>query len=93
MFVAIYHKTTKKLVQYRHDMSVPQVHTAQYYFDMFLEDNEIGDEDYAFAEIPFVKAYNKIEIGNHVYNSATNQVEADPSYVPVVDATSAEPTV
>ena len=81
MFVIVYHKTTKKLAHYRNDMSVPQVHTAQYWFDIFLADNEVGDEDYAFAEVAFTKALNDIVIGNHIYNEATGQVEADPSYV------------
>lgn len=93
MFVIVYHKTTKKLVQYRHDMCVPQVHTAQYWFDLFLDDNEIGDENYTFAEIPFTKALNSIEIGNHVYNESTGQVEADPNYVrPTPPAPSVPPT-
>jgi len=81
MFVAIYHKITKKIVQYRHDTSKPVAHTAQEYFDMFLDDNEVGDESYTFAEVAFTKALNAIEIGNHVYNESTGQVEADPSYV------------
>lgn len=81
MFVIIYHKTTKKIVYYRHDMSLPQSHTAQEHFNFFLDNNEVGDENYAFAEIPFTKALNNIAIGNHVYNEATGQVEADPNYV------------
>lgn len=93
MFIIIYDKTTKKLVHFRHDMSVPQVHTAQYYFNMFLEDNEVGDENYAFAEVPFTKALNNIEIGNHVFNESTQQVEVDPSYVRPTPVTPAEPTV
>jgi hypothetical protein len=101
MFVIIYHKTTKKLVSYRHDMSVPQVNTAQHWFDLFLADNEVGDENYTFAEVPFTKALNSIEIGNHVFNEATGKVEADPSYVapvyvpptPTTPTTPAEPTV
>ena len=96
MFVVIYHKTTKKIVQYRHDMCIPAVHTAQHWFDIFLADNEVGDEDYAFAEVQFTKALNNIVIGNHVYNEATNQVDADPSYVAPVfvpEPTPVEPTV
>lgn len=94
MFVVIYHKTTKKLVSYRHDMSVPQVNTAQYWFDLFLADNEVSDENYAFAVVPFTKALNDIVIGNHVYNLSTGKVEADPSYVAPtpVEPTPAEPT-
>ncbi len=94
MFVIVYHKTTKKLVNYRHDMSVPQTLTAQYWFNVFLNDNEVSDENYAFAEVPFTKALNSIQIGDHIYNEATGQVEADPSYVaPTPEPTSAEPTV
>ena len=81
MFVIVYHKTTKKLVHYRHDMNVPQTHTAQYWFDLFLADNEVGDENYTFAEVPFTKALNDIVIGNHVYDLATGKVKADPNYV------------
>jgi len=81
MFVIVYHKATKKLVHYRHDMNVPQIHTAQYWFDVFLADNEVGDENYAFAQVPFTKTLNDIVIGNHVYNEATSQIEADPTYV------------
>ena len=81
MFVIVYHKTTKKLVHYRHDMNVPQTHTAQYWFDLFLADNEVGDENYTFAEVPFTKVLNDIVIGNHVYDSATGAVKADPNYV------------
>lgn len=93
MFVIVYHKITKKIVHYRHDMSVPQVQTAQYWFDQFLEDNEVGDENYTFAEVPHTKALNNIEIGNHVFNESTQQVEADPSYVRPTPATPTEPTV
>lgn len=82
MFIIVYHKTTKKLVHFRHDMCAPQVHTAQYWYNIFLTDNELSDENYSFAELPFTKALNAIVIGNHVYNEATQQVEADPSYVP-----------
>ena len=82
MFIIVYHKITKKLVHFRHDMCAPQVHTAQYWYNQFLEDNELGEEDYSFAEVPFTKALNAIVIGNHVFNKATQQVEADPSYVP-----------
>ena len=81
MFVVIYNKFDKKIAQYRHDMCVPQVCTAQHYFDLFLEDNEVGDENYTFAEVPFTKALNAIVIGNHIYNEATGQVEADPNYI------------
>ena len=92
MFVLIYNKTTKKIAHFRHDVSTPQTHSAQYYFDLFLADNEVGDENYAFAEVPFTKALNSIEIGNHVYNESTQQVEADPSYVRPTPVTPAEPT-
>lgn len=92
MFVIVYDKTTKKLVHYRHDMSAPQAHTAQYFFDLFLADNEAGDENYAFAEVPFTKALNDIVIGNHVYNEATSQVEADPNYVAPVFTPEPAPT-
>ena len=81
MFVIIYHKTTKKIAQYRHDVANPISHTAQEYFNMFLYDNEVGNENYTFIEVPFTKLLNAIEIGNHVYNEATGQVEADPNYV------------
>ena len=95
MFLVVFHKSTKKLVHIRHDMSVPQVHTAQHWFNVFLADNETGDENYTFAEVQFTKALNDIVIGNHVYNEATQQVEADPSYVaPIyVPPTPVEPTV
>lgn len=86
MFVVIYNKSDKKIVQYRHDTSVPQVGTAQDYFDLFLVDNEVGDENYTFAEISFTKSLNDMVIGNHVYNEATGEVEADPSYVAPVYA-------
>ena len=93
MFVVIYHKTTKKIVQYRHDMCLPEVHIAKHWFDLFLDDNEIGDENYTFAEVQFTKALNDIVIGNHVYNESTGKVEADPSYVaPVFVADITEPT-
>ena len=82
MFVAIYHKTTKKIVQYRHDMADPATHTAQEYFNMFLNDNEFGDENYTFAVLPITKSLNIITVGNHVYNEATGQIEADPNFVP-----------
>lgn len=81
MFVIVYRKDTKKLVHFRHDMSVPQVCTAQDYFNLFLSDNQVGDENYTFVEIPFGPSLNDIVIGNHVYNEATGQVEADPSYI------------
>jgi len=94
MFVIVYHKTTKKLIHHRHDMNVPQTLTAQYWFDVFLSDNEVGDENYAFAEVPFTKALNDIVIGNHVFNETTGQVEADPNYVaPTPDPIPVQPIV
>jgi hypothetical protein len=82
MFIIVYHKTTKKLAYFHHDMSAPQVNTAQYWYNIFLKDNELGDENYSFAEVLVTKALNDIVIGNHVFNETTGQVEADPSYVP-----------
>ena len=87
MFIIVYHKTTKKLVHFRHDMSAPQVHTAQYLYNIFLQDSELSDENYSFAEVPVTKALNDIVIGNHVFNDTTGQVEADPSYVPLPKST------
>lgn len=81
MFVVMYHKTTKKIAQYRHDFSKVSPHTAQEYFDLFLLDNEFGDENYTFAELPITKSLNIITIGNHIYNESTQQIEADPNYV------------
>ena len=95
MFVIVYNKATKKIVYFRNDLAVPQVHTAQYWFDMFLEDNKIDDENHAFAEVTYTKDLSNIVIGNHVYNEATNAVEEDPNYVaPISEPTTpAEPTV
>lgn len=81
MFIIVYHKITKKLVHFRHDMCAPQVHTAQYWYNIFLKDNELGDENYSFAEVSVTKALDAIIIGNHIYNESTGQVEADPNYV------------
>lgn len=93
MFLVIYHKTTKKIVQHRHDMSVPLTHKAQDYFNFFLVDNEFREDDYTFAEVPFTKALNNIVIGNHIYNESSGQVEADPNYVAPTPVTPVEPTV
>ena len=93
MFVVIYDNSTKKIMEYRHDLSAPQVRTAKYYFDQFLENNEAISDNYAFAEIPYAKKYASIVIGNHVFNESTQTIEADPSYVPPVDPIPTEPTV
>jgi hypothetical protein len=93
MFVVIYDNNTKKIIEYRHDLSSPQVRTAKYYFDQCLKNNKVSSESHAFAEIPYVETYASIVIGNHVFNESTRTVEADPSYVPPVDPIPLEPTV
>ncbi len=92
MYVVIYDKSSKKIAEYRHDLSSPQVCTAQYYFDEFLVNRRVSSESHAFAEIPFAETYGAIVIGNHVFNESTQTVEADPNYVPPVDPIPAEPT-
>ncbi len=92
MFIIVYHKTTKKLVHFRHDMCAPQDRTAQYWYNIFLTDNELSDENYSFAEVPVTKALDAIIIGNHVYNEATQQVEVDPDWVAPAPTPAPEPT-
>lgn len=92
MFLVMYDKSSKKIAQFRHDLSSPQTCTAQYYFDQFLKGNGVSSESHAFAEIPYVETYGAIAIGNHVFNESTQTVEADPSYVPPVDPIRPEPT-
>jgi hypothetical protein len=92
MFVVMYDKSSKKLAGFRRDLSSPQVCTAQYFFDRFLENNRLSSENYTFAEIPYLDAHAAIAIGNHVFNESTQTVEADPSYVPPVDTNPAGPT-
>ena len=92
MFVVMYDKSSKKIVEFRHDLSSPQVFTAQYYFDQYLKNNKVSSESHAFAEIPYVETYGAIVIGNHVFNESTKTVEADPNYVPPVDPIPSEPT-
>ena len=92
MFVVMYDKSSKKITGFRHDLSSPQVYTAQFYFDDFLKSHRLNSDSHAFAEIPFVEACERIVIGNHVFNESTQTVEADPNYVPPVDPIPAEPT-
>jgi hypothetical protein len=92
MFVVMYNKSSKKITGFRRDLSVPQVCTAQYYFDDFLESNGASNESHAFAEIPYSETNGVIVIGNHVFNESTQTVEADPNYVPPVDPIPVEPT-
>ena len=88
----MYDKSSKKIAEFRHDTSSPQVRTAQYYFDQFLVNRGVSSESHAFAEIPYVETYGAIVIGNHVFNESTQTVEADPNYVPPVDPIPVEPT-
>lgn len=80
MFLIIYNKTTKKIVNYRHDLS-SEPNTAEYYFNLYLKDNEIINNNLNFIEILFKKEFNNIEIGNHTFNEITGEIEADENYI------------
>ena len=89
MFTIAYSKSTKKIVYARHDQG-PQV-AHDFYFNQLCENNNLNVDDYVCIEHTYDKKLNVV-LGNHVFNEATGQIEADPSYVPPVDPIPAEPT-
>lgn len=85
MFAIVYLKSTKKIVHYRHDYSVPETLTVEDCFNQFIRDNKLTKDDHEVIEMEYDDNL-QIIIGNHVFNEDTKQIEADKNYVePVIE--------
>jgi hypothetical protein len=78
MFTIAYLKSSKKIVYARHDVG-SQV-AFDFYFNQHCENNNLNVNDYVCIEHTYDKKLNVV-LGNHIFNEATQQIEADPSYV------------
>lgn len=91
MFCIIYNKASKHIAHSRHDTSTPAPQPASYWFSVFLEDHNSSANDYACVEIPYVKG-REIIFGRDKWNETTQQIEADPNWVPPAPEPEPEPT-
>jgi hypothetical protein len=80
MYTIAYYKTTKKIMFSRHDYSTVMPFAFDFYFKNFCKQNKLNEDDYTVIEHTFDDNLN-IVYGNHIFNEATQQIEADPSYV------------
>lgn len=81
MFMCVYEKSSNIVVQIRNDSSVPQTTTAQQYFVMYCEDNEVDPALYDFA----VMQYQKIDdftVGEYLYDKNTDTIVINPDWIP-----------
>ena len=82
MFIIIYKKSTKHIMSYRHDSSTGLVNTAEYYFNLYLKDNNLTpDQALDLTYIETAPIVLSLQIGKHLWNELTQQVEEDSSYV------------
>ena len=82
MNLVIYKKSTKHIVQVRHDSStVPN--SAANWFNVYIKDIRATAEQ--AADLTYVEIRSPIEIslliGKHLWNETTQQVDEDPAYV------------
>ena len=55
--------------------------TAQQHLEQFCDDNELDVANFVAMEYPYNKKF-QIVLGNHMFNETTQQIEADPNYIP-----------
>lgn len=79
MFMCIYEISTNDIVEFRQNSDVPQTTTAQQYFDIFCDNNNVEKSNFAFAELQF----QKIELikGKHIYDVQTNAIVVSPNWI------------
>ena len=96
MFIIIYKKSTKHIVQVRSDGSTVPTPAATW-LNIYAKDNKLtADEatDLTYVEIAPIE-FGLIH-GKHLWNESTQQVDEDPNYVaptPVTPIEQTEPTV
>jgi hypothetical protein len=97
MHTIAYKNSDKKILFVRLDNGTAgSISTPQEWLVNYCEANNLSVSDYTAVGTAYDKKM-QIIIGNHVYNEATGQIEADPSYVPPPEpeptpVTPAEPT-
>ena len=77
MYTIAYYKTSKKIMFARNDQSTTPV-AFDFYFKDFCKQNKLNENDYTVTEHTYSI---DVVLGNHIFNEATQQIEADPSYV------------
>jgi hypothetical protein len=93
MFILIYKKSTKHIVQVRNDVST-NPSDAQTWLNIYAKDNNLTADqttDLTYAEIAPIE-FGLIH-GKHMWNESTQQVDEDPNYVAPTPTIPAEPTV
>jgi hypothetical protein len=95
MFIIIYKKSTKHIVNMRHDSSSDAALRApQYWLDVYIQDSKSStDEASDLAYVELAPREINLQIGKHVWNESTQQVDEDPNYVPPTPIAVTEPTV
>jgi hypothetical protein len=92
MFIIIYKKSTKHIVQVRSDASTNPV-PAETWLNIYIKDHKLTADQ--GADLTYVET-SPIEfsfvIGKHMWNESTQQVDEDPNYVPPTPITPVEPT-
>jgi len=83
MFVIIYKKSTKHIMTFRHDTSSDStLRTPQYWLDVYIKDSRSSTDeasDLTYVELAPMEII--LQVGKHVWNESTQQVEEDPSYI------------
>jgi hypothetical protein len=80
MFMCVYQKSDNIVVEIRNDSSVPQTTTAEQYFQIYVNDNEVDVNLYNYAEIPYQKI--SFNIGEYLYDQTTNSLVINPDWIP-----------
>lgn len=80
MFMCVYQKSNNFVVELRNDASVPQTTTAEQYFQMYINDNNVDANLYNYAEMPYQNI--TLNIGEYLYDQATNSIVINPDWIP-----------
>lgn len=80
MFMCVYVKANNIIVDLRNDTSIPQTTTAEQYFQMFVNDNNVDANLYNYAEMPYQNI--QLETNKYLYDANTNSIVINPDWIP-----------
>jgi hypothetical protein len=93
IFAIVYEKTSKKIVvarveTYTHDTDAV---SAETHLTRHCENNGLNSNDFSAVELPYTRG-QEFDIGKHIYNESTGQLEVSPDWVAPVQPTPVTPT-
>ena len=82
IFAIVYEKTSKKIVVARVETYTTETNaiSAQGHLLQYCDVNNLNTDDFSAVELPYTRG-QEFQLGKHIYNESTGQIEVDPSYV------------